>query len=340
MLEDTVAILVARKILQKVVSFIFIHKCRLVGSFWLCALLPHTLLADTRQWRSSAGTTIEAKLIENSFGQVILETANGRRIKLMCYHLSLEDQAYLSDLKNVAVDEAVPLEKSNDIAEAANVDEAIIDRSSLESFKPVDDAGHKIHVYKPLKYAAEPAKRDLSPILFLFQPNGNSMSLLKRMKPIAEELGWLIVGVDAYRNTNSLQDQYRNRMNGTKAAYEWAMDNLVFDPRKIVFGGFSGGGWWAYQCTAEIDKRAAAVISLGGWMGNMHDKSYAKKMAVAQVNGSDDSSALAYENKDSRFMTEQRRADVKAFRFNGGHVVAPEAVLLKAARWIHSEKKF
>lgn len=327
-------------IVRHVVSFILIHKCRLVGSFWLCVLLPLTLLADMRQWRSLAGSTIEAKLIEDLFGQVILETANGRRIKLMRHHLSLEDQAYLSDLKNVGISKAVPLKKTNDIDEAANLEEDIIDRSSLESFQPVVDDGHQIHVYKPLKYAAEPAKRDLSPILFLFQPNGNSMSLLKRMKPIAEELGWLIVGVDAYRNTDSLQDQYRMRMKGTKAAYEWVMDNLVFDPKKIVFGGFSGGGWWAYQCTAEIDKSAAAVISLGGWMGNMHDKSYAKKMAVAQVNGSDDNGALAYENHDGRFMAEQRRARVKAFRFNGGHVVAPEVTLLEAARWIHSEKEF
>lgn len=311
----------------------------LAGGFWLIAILPHILQAETRQWRSSAGSTIQAKLIDDSFGQVILETTNGRRIKLMRRHLSSEDQAYLSELKNVVVVEAEPLEKSHGIDEAADLDEAVIHQSSLESFKPVED-GHKIHVYKPIRYVAEPAKRELSPILFLFQPNGNSMRLLKRMKPIAEELGWLIVGVDAYRNTKSLQDQYRSRMKGTKAAYEWAKDNLVFDPGKIVFGGFSGGGWWAYQCSAEIDNRAAAVISFGGWMGNMHDKSYAKKMAVAQVNGSDDSGALAYENKDSRFMSEQRRAHVKAFRFNGGHVVAPEAVLLKAARWIHSEKDF
>jgi predicted esterase len=259
---------------------------------------------------------------------------------LMRHHLSREDQTYLSDLKNVGVDEAVPLKKSNDIEELTDIHEVNMHQSSLESFKPAEDDGHMIHVYKPLKYAAEPAKRPLSPILFLFQHNGNSISLLKRMKPIAEELGWLIVGVDAYRNTKSLQDQYRSRMKGTKAAYEWAMDNLVFDSEKIVFGGFSGGGWWAYQCTAEIDKTAAAVISLGGWMGNMHDKSYAKKMAVAQVNGSDDSGALAYENKDAHFMSARRRAQVKAFHFNGGHVVAPEEVLLEAARWIHSEKDF
>lgn len=65
-----------------------------------------------RQWRSLAGSTIEAQLIEDLFGQVILETANGRRIKLMRHHLSLEDQAYLSDLKNVGVSKAVPLKKT------------------------------------------------------------------------------------------------------------------------------------------------------------------------------------------------------------------------------------
>ena len=65
-----------------------------------------------------------------------------------------------------------------------------------------------------------------------------------------------------------------------------------------------------------------------------------KKMAVAQVNGSEDNGALAYENNDGRFMAEQRRAHVKAFRFNEGHDVAPEVTLLGAARWIHSGKEF
>jgi hypothetical protein len=36
-----------------------------------------------RQWRSLAGSNIEAKLIEDSFGQVILETTKGRRINLI-----------------------------------------------------------------------------------------------------------------------------------------------------------------------------------------------------------------------------------------------------------------
>lgn len=57
----------------------------------LLAQLPHGLPAETRQLRSLAGSTIEARLIEDSFGQVILETSNGRRVKLMRRHLSSED---------------------------------------------------------------------------------------------------------------------------------------------------------------------------------------------------------------------------------------------------------
>lgn len=193
------------------------------------------------------------------------------------------------------------LAQSDDINKPSDEDDDLVDQSSLKSFYPVDDSRHKIHVYKPLKYAVEPASRCASPILFLFHPDGNSMRLLTRMKPIADELGWLIVGVDAYRNTKSLRDQYRSRMNGTKAA---------------------------------------AVISFGGWLGNMHNKSYAKKMLVAQVNGNDDRGALAYEKKDARYLSEQRRAHVKAFRFTGGHVIAPEKITLQATRWIHSEKNF
>ena len=54
----------------------------------------------------------------------------------MRHHLSLEDQAYLSDLKNVGVGKAVPFKKkTNDIDEVANLEEDIIHWSSLESFQ-------------------------------------------------------------------------------------------------------------------------------------------------------------------------------------------------------------
>lgn len=45
-------------------------------------------------------------------------------------------------------------------------------------------------------------------------------------------------------------------------------------------------------------------------------------MAVAQVNGSDDSGALAYENKFGQFVSARRHKQVMAFHFNGGHVYA------------------
>ena len=112
-------------IVQKIVSFILIHKRKFVGSFWLFVLLPLTLFAEMRQWRSLAGSTIEAKLIEDLFGRVILETANGRRIDIIRHHMSLEDQAYLSDLKNVGVDEAATLEAQVAALPAATLEDGV-----------------------------------------------------------------------------------------------------------------------------------------------------------------------------------------------------------------------
>lgn len=282
------------------------------------------IMAETRGWvREADGRKIEAELIsyDPETKQLSLAMAGGKKVVIDSSILSAEDQTYLTD----------HLTKRAAALESAKT-------GRMESFIPDNGGGHKVHIYKPPGYIDGDASNKDRPVAFLYSPGGSSQEVLDRLQPAADELGWLLVGVDAYKNTHSLEELYQERMDHSKAAFEAVADRLVFDPQKIVFGGMSGGAWWSFQSAAELTREAAGILSFGGWMGNMHEKSYAKKMAVAQVNGNADANAINYEEIDSNFLRKRASAKVKVFRFEGGHVLAPAETALEAARWIHTQK--
>ena len=193
--------------------------------------------------------------------------------------------------------------------------------------------------YKPASYVDAKSDNEERPIAFLYSPSGKSKSLVNRLKLAADELGWVLVGVDAYSN-KKVEKSRSKVMGDTKIAFDWAKKNLSFDSKKIVFGGLSGGAWWSYQSASELTQKTAGILAFGGWMSNMYDKDYSRKMAVALINGDKDKGSLLYEEKDSKFLEKRTKSEVRAFRFSGGHVLAPSDKALEAARWIHQTKEF
>ncbi len=281
---------------------------------------------EFREWtRESDSKTIKAELVsfDPATGKVRLSLESGKEVELDQGIFTTENRSFLE----------AHVEKLAGIRKAA-------EKPRMETATPGNGGGHALHIYKPAGYLDMQESERNRPIAFLYSAGGNSKGLVNLLKPAADELGWLLVGIDAYRNTSSLEERYKERMQDTKAAFEWTRENLVFDESKIVFGGNSGGGWWAYQSAAELTNDAAGILSFVGWMGNMHDKRYSKKMAVAMINGDKDKNALIYEESDGDFLRKRADANVKAFHFPGGHVTAPAPVALEAARWIHETKGF
>ncbi len=212
-------------------------------------------------------------------------------------------------------------------------------KPKIESTALKEAGGEMVHIYKPVNHMRNLPTNRPPPILFLYSPSGKSLNIVKRLKPAAEELGWILVGVDAYSNSKVKRNRSKVMQN-TKATFNWAKENLSFDSNKIVFGGMSGGGWWSYQSASEVTNKTAGIIAFGGWMSKMYNQKYSRRMAVAIVNGDKDKGALLYEEKDSDFLKKKARAEVKVFHFPGGHVLAPSDIALKAARWIHETKNF
>ena len=282
--------------------------------------------AAMEQWtRERDGATIRAELKEfdAESGEVSLKLEDGRDAVIS---EAILIEAHRQRLQKIAAEIAAKEEASK--------------KPRLETVTPEDGGGHKLHVYKPAGYLdGDPANRK-RPIAFLYAPGGHSMRVLKRLKPAAGELGWVLVGVDAYRNTKSVEHRYDERMDNTASAFEWVEENVEFASDKIVFGGMSGGAWWSYQSASDLTRDAAGILAFGGWMGKMHDKRYSRDMAVVMINGSKDKNAIHFETIDGDFLRDRASADVKIFRFSGGHTLAPADVARKAARWIHETKQF
>ncbi|QQL44136.1 dienelactone hydrolase family protein [Sulfuriroseicoccus oceanibius] len=288
------------------------------------ALGTSILSADT--WtRASDGRTITADLLafNAETNRVTLKLSSGKESTFDASILSPDDQQRLAQF---AEEEAKRIEASK--------------HGRMESLTPENGGGHKIHIYRPPGYIDNSADSKTRPVVFVYHYRGKSQDIVEHMKLTADELGWVVVGVDAYTNTKSLEDRYDERLAQTKAAFACAQQAVNFDPNKIVFTGMSGGSWWSFQSTAEIAPEAAGVISHGGWMGNMYDQSYPRKMAVAIINGDKDKNAISYETKDTNFLEKKTRAKVRAWHFPGGHVMPTPELTLEAARWIHETKGF
>lgn len=286
---------------------------------YFVAVLP--VLAEFENWtRESDQATISAELVDYDpeSGEVTLLLENRKEFTMPAGSLVAKNRERLDSYAEKKKEAAMP---------------------RLQSFE-IEGTPHKVHVYKPAGYMDGAASSGSRPIAFLYSAGGNSMSIVNNLRKSSDELGWLLVGVDAYRNTNSLEEKYEERMEMTKAAYKWVSENLTYDEEKIVFGGMSGGGWWSFQSAAELTGNAAGVLSFGGWMGRMYDKKYSRNMAVAIVNGDNDKNANTWAEKDADFLKKKFRATVKTFSFPGGHVMASEDVALQAARWIHETKEF
>ena len=64
-----------------------------------------------------------------------------------------------------------------------------------------------------------------------------------------------------------------------------------------------------------------------------YDLKYARRMAVAWVNGANDKAANGWVEADSAVL-KKRGCKTKLFQFPGGHVVGPPEVLTEAMQWV------
>lgn len=186
-------------------------------------------------------------------------------------------------------------------------------------------------VYLPKQY--DPAGTRL-PLVFTSNPGGGGMT--KAYQGVADALGLILVGHHLYKNG---YDENRHREIAIELIWSELDQWLTYDPKKVVFAGFSGGGLHSFAQTKNHRERIAAVFSVGGWLGNAHDEvfdRYAEGLIVARSNGVNDNAARSWLPGDKAFL-DKFGAVVKDFDHPGGHGDAPTATKIAVFEWIFSQ---
>lgn len=292
----------------------------------LCVLvfvLPIILKAEERVWtRASDGKTIRAHFVsqDKDAGKVTLKLKNGKEVSLQVDVLVGADQEWL---KNLDEPENKEEEKPKTTGE------------TVKHTTPGAKVG-TWEVYYPAGLASE--DRAKSPLCVLYSPNGRMDQLMKAMKPSADKLGWILVGVEAYSN-NRVQKEYEATLRDSELVFKDISKKIPHDKKKVIFGGFSGGAWWSYVSTAEIHNKAAGVVAFGGWMSKQYNRNYARRLKVIIINGDKDPTC-EWEEPDGNFLRKKKRATVKVIHFPGKHVIAPADVTTEGVEWLHKEAGF
>ena len=186
-------------------------------------------------------------------------------------------------------------------------------------------------LYLPTAYADG---RYFPPILFTFDPNGGGM--VGHFRTVAEEMGWIVVGVAQGRN----QQAFEIAMIYARAVFQHALDHLRVDPQRIFVAGMSGGGWTSFENSKINAPLVAGVFSMGGWLGRQYSPQrdiYLPGLLVARANGDSDTGANFWLGQDYNYLNRFTFADnIRDWSFPGGHVPAPESVQREVLAWMMS----
>lgn len=235
-----------------------IHILALLAFTLLCAASPGADDVDWRTWTSSAGTEIEAKLVNHNGSTVVLEQkSNGRRLTVKLNQLSQADQDFLEELGDEPDDTSEKPKKPGGVA-PTTVDgiDAEPGKTSAE-IACASDPKWTYYLYLPKSFHT--AKE--WPVWFIMSPGGGTGGgALNRYKEGADKLGCIL----------ALSVQSKNGFEESDLAIE-TMAKDVFERLPVVedlgfTSGMSGGSRMAYLL-AEREKRIAGVLACGSGGG-------------------------------------------------------------------------
>ena len=318
-------------------------------------LLPRLGFAEYRTWTSVSGVQVEARMVREWLGTVHLEDRDGGEFQITLPHLSAADQEYVSR-QIVAARRSGRRSTSNEGEGASTTaSRSVPARPQERPLPPVGlvrgdaevaatmrpdsvitrtaegEEGVPYHLYVPPQF--DPQRPP--PILILFDPTGNGRGMLGQVQQSAAKAGWIAIGVD--RLKNRAEGANVGRMEDEVLADIFT--RIPHNGDRVYLGGFSGGALRAFRLSSQLraQRPIAGVFSYGGWLGGERGRqwSFPANMAVAFINGADDTAANHQIEGDTAALRGSRRV-IRVFSFPGGHVVAPALVTDEVMAWMET----
>jgi predicted esterase len=290
----------------------YFHSPALLRFLALSSLLAAGSVASARPWTDMLGRVIEAEFVSSdaATGKVKLRLANGNEPLIDLAKLSATDRTWITDHLRAEEEANVALKK--------NAGKTV----SLKS-EGTDAVGY--HIYYPTSF--DPSKPPA--MIIMFSPGGDGKGILGSVRAACEELGWIGVGCD----------QFKNGADEAALDKKWAEvlpaieKSALHDPDLLYLGGMSGGALRAYDYAETTVRPWKGILAFGGWLAGKEGLGTPDKMVIARVNGDNDKNANAWKEKEDSVF-KRAKAELKDFTFPGGHVVAPPDVVKEAMRWL------
>jgi phospholipase/carboxylesterase len=120
-----------------------------------------------------------------------------------------------------------------------------------------------------------------------------------------------------------------------------AMNRYPIDPRHVVLGGFSQGGFMAYQIALRAPERFAGLMALSSWLpkelaGTIEKKPAYERLAALVVHGLDDPMIAVDRGRESRDALLKLGIPTVYREYSMGHEIAPEA-LREIISWLEEK---
>lgn len=173
------------------------------------------------------------------------------------------------------------------------------------------------NVYIPQSYDhTQPA-----PVLINHSPGGNGQPLSVKM---AEELGWLMVGLEESRN-----GPWKPGSENEMAALVDLRRRFNVDSSRIYFSGFSGGSGRAARSSLKYPDNCAGTINIGGGYGT-----YVPPLNVPTFFIVGSGNDCGKPGAIKCYLQEKERRFVYIAMHSGGHSLGPQSMQDQAIQWM------
>ncbi len=305
---------------------------------WIASVFACLALAsDARTWTSLSGKQLEAEYVSQAYGRVTLKSPQGEMFAIPLAKLSPADQEYLRSrsLSPAPASGKASTSAATPAAPRPGTPAVTAQMIPGQTFTRTAEgkSGITYHVRVPPSF--KPG--DVLPLVIAFSATGKGRSALNAISTSTDKAGWLAIGSDKLMNSMDIGDKEINAMEDE--LLEDIYRNVPHDPRRVYLGGHSGGGMRAYGITARRKEPFAGVLAFGGWLGgpDYQKLTFCRHMAVAMLNGTEDTAANAWVESDSKAL-QLRKCNVKLFSYPGGHSTpTPVETTDECLRWLEED---
>jgi len=264
-----------------------------------------------RSWLSTAGTKIEAKATACDGTIATFETPSGRVLKVDLDKLAPADrellQNHFSKGSSGATSEATP--------------PADLGQPLGSVVGPIEAKGSHYFLYLPKSLKADRK----APLLFFTHAGGGDKGRMKPMLEGSEICGWIVAMSVESKNGMEKTESFVH----SKRCVEHLLKTLPVDPKRVYFGGISGGAREAFYNSSQMDSAGVLGLIAGGLPDELsRSKDYFLISGASDFNRYDTSRTFAAVKSSS------------AFRFHPGkHHEGPPILVTEGMVWLESKAR-